>query len=280
MSCKTILVYLNDTGRAERLLEAATALARAHKAHLIGLAVMPPYIVTPAFEAGVASPPIDDHRIAYMADMAKLKAMFAEIGRREELSWEWQEADAGFGTAAAQVLEHARSVDLVVASQDDPKWGYSTLLEAADRIVMDAGRPVLVVPNKGRAVVPPKRVLIAWNSRREAARAAFDAIHLLPHGTDVTVLWADTSSDPVVAGDAPGIDLCTTLARHGLKCDAVTVRAPYGDAAEAILREATARGADLIVMGAYGHTRFREFILGGATRGILARMDRPILMSH
>jgi nucleotide-binding universal stress UspA family protein len=280
MSCKTILVYLNDTARAERLLGAATALARTHKAHLIGLAVVPPFVVTPAFESGGGSPTIDDHRIAYMADIAKLKLMFNDAGRREELSCEWQEADAQFGTTAAVVLEYARSADLVVISQDNASWSYSTFLEASDRIVMEAGRPVLIVPNSGRAVMPAKRVLIAWNGRREAARAAFDAIHLLPHGAAVTVLWVATSSDPVIAGEAPGVDMCTTLARHGFKCEAASAQAPHGDAAEAILREASARGADLIVMGAYGHSRFREFILGGASRDILARMDRPILMSH
>lgn len=280
MSCKTILVYLNDTARAERLLAAATALARANNAHLVGLAVVPPYVVTPAFEAGGASVAIDDHRIAYMADIAKLKAIFDDSGRREEISCEWQVADAEFGTATAQVLDHAHSADFVIMSQDDPDWRYTSFLEGADDIVMQAGRPVLVVPNKGRAVMPPKRALIAWNRRREATRAAFDAVHLLPHGADVTVLWVDTSSDPVMAGEAPGADLCTTLARHGFKCEAASVHAPYGDAAEAILREAASRGADLVVMGAYGHTRLREFILGGATRDILARMDRPILMSH
>jgi nucleotide-binding universal stress UspA family protein len=280
MSCKTILVYLNDITRAERLLGAAAALAQKHKAHLTGLAVVPPYVVTPAYDATAVSTTIDAHRIAYQTDMAKLKAMFNETGRRQELSCEWQEADAEFGSAAAQVLERARSVDLVVMSQDNANWSYSTFLEASDRIVMEAGRPVLVVPNIGRAALPPKRALIAWNGRREATRAAFDAIQLLPHGADVTVLWVDTSSDPVIAGEAPGVDLCTTLARHGFKCEAASAHAPNGDAAEAILREATARGADLVVMGAYGHSRFREFIMGGASRDVLARMDRPVLMSH
>jgi nucleotide-binding universal stress UspA family protein len=280
MSCKTILVYLNDIARAERLLAAAVPIARAHKAHLIGLAVIPPYVVTPAFDPTSVGMTIDAHRTAYMADISKLKAMMIDTGRREEVNCEWQQADAQFGTAAACVLEHARSADLVVMSQDDSSWSYSAFLEASDRIVMEAGRPVLVVPNKGRTAMPPKRALIAWNSRREAARAAFDAIPLLSRGADVTVLWVDTSSDPVVAGDAPGVDVCTTLARHGFKCEAASVQAPLGDAAEAIRREAASRGADLIVMGAYGHSRFREFILGGATRDILARMDRPVLMSH
>jgi nucleotide-binding universal stress UspA family protein len=281
MSCKTILVHLNDITRAERVLAAAIALARAHNAHLIGLAVIPPYVVTPAFDPTSVSMTIDTHRTAYMADVAKLKAMFNETCRREEVSCEWQQADALFGSAAACILERARSADLVVMPQDDAGWSYASLLDAAERVIIEAGRPVLLVPNNGRVALPAKRVLIAWNSRRESARATFDAIPLFSKGADVTVLWVDTASNPVMAADAPGANLCATLARHhGFKCEAASVHAPDGDAAEAIRREANARGADLVVMGAYGHSRFREYILGGATRDSLAWMDRPILMSH
>ena len=280
MPCKTILVYVNDLARAERLLRVATTLARAQKAHLIGLSVIPPYVVIPAYDNSAVAVTVDEHRVSYQAEMAKLKVLFNEAGRQQELSCEWQEADAEFGSAAAQVLAHGRSADLIVISQDKTDWGYSTYLEDADRIVIEAGRPVLVVPNTGRVVTSPKRVLIAWNGRREAARATFDAIQFLLHGGDVTVLWIDTSTDPIFAGDAPGADLCTALARHGFKCEAASARAPNGDVAEAVLREAASRGADLIVMGAYGRSRFREFILGGASRDMLARMDRPVLMSH
>ena len=280
MSCKTILVYLNDVARAERLLGVATALAKTHKAHLVGLAVMPPYVTPVASEAGMAYTAFDDHRIAYTADIAKLEKLFNDACRRDDVSFEWRTADAQYGTAAAQVLAHARGADLAVISQDNPDWNYTGFLEDAARVVIESGRPVLLVPNAGLHAMAPKRALIAWNSRREAVRAAFDAIHLLPHGADVTVLWVDTRSDPVIAGEAPGVDLCTTLARHGFKCEAANVHAPYGDAAEAILREAMTRAVDLIVMGAYGHSRMREFFLGGATRDILIRMDRLVLMSH
>ncbi len=280
MTCKTILVYLNDPKRAARLLEAAVPYAKSHGAHLVGLAVMPPYVVIPAYEAAGVSATVDEHRVAYLADIVKIKALFTETGRKQGLSTEWREADAGFGTAAVQVLEHARSADLVVIAQHDPDWSYSSFLEAADRIVIESGRPVLIVPNAGAIALPPKRVVIAWNGRREAARAAFDALPLLAPKADVTVVWVDTAADRVASGDIAGADLATTLARHGLTCDAATIHAPNGDAAAAILHEAGARGADLVVMGAYGHSRVREFILGGASRDILSRADRPILMSH
>jgi nucleotide-binding universal stress UspA family protein len=280
MACKTILVYLNDIQRAERLLSVAVPLALHHKAHLIGLSVVPPYVIVPAYEAAGAGVTVDDHRIAYISEMGKLKALFNERGQKEGLSIEWSEADANFGTAAAQVLDYARCADLIVISQSNPKWTFTSYLEDENRIVIEAGRPVIVVPNNGKAVAPPKRVLIAWNGRREAARAAFDAAQFLSAGVEATILWVDVPADRLQTGEIPGTDLAIALARHGLTCDVATIHAVNGEAGDAILKEATARGADLIVMGAYGHTRAREFFLGGASRELLSRMDRPILMSH
>jgi nucleotide-binding universal stress UspA family protein len=280
MSCKTILLHLHDISRAERLLRAAVPLARAHEAHLIALAVIPPYVVIPASESAGMTVTIDEHRLAYRQDITKLKARFEDAGKAQQLSIEWREIDAGFGTTAAQVMEHGRSADLVVVAQKDPDWSYTAYLEEPERIAIECGRPVLIVPNKGNIDLPPKRVLIAWNGTREAARAVADATPYLPRGTDVTVLWVDPDDDRRAAGDVPGADLCTSLARHGLSCDAMFIRSTDGDAGGAILREAAIRSADLIVMGAYGHSRLREFLLGGASRDMFARMDRPVLMSH
>lgn len=279
MTCKTILVHLADVRRMEGLLDAAVPLARANGAHLLALVVIPSYVVMPAADAAGASVTIGEHRTAYKQDMVKMKARFDELGKTEPLSLEWREVDAGFAPIAGVIMDHARSADLVILSKKDPDWAYSGLLEAPDRITIECGRPVIMVPNKGMPSFPPKRVLIAWNGTRESARAAFDAASLLPTGTEITALWVNPDKD-WGAGDLPGADLATALARHGFKCDTAVVRAPDGDAGTAIIEEAKARNADLIVMGAYGHTRLREFLLGGASRDILGGMDRPVLMSH
>jgi nucleotide-binding universal stress UspA family protein len=207
-----------------------------------------------------------------------MKSTVSELGRGEALSVEWRETDAGFGTTARTVIEQARSSDLVVISQRDAEWGQSSLFEDPERIAIECGRPVLLIPNHGAVKTPPQRVLISWNGSRESARAAFDATSVLKPGTDVTVAWFDPP--PGVAGAAVGAELCTALARHGLTCEATEVRTTDGNVGAAIRREAAARGVDLIVMGAYGHSRLREFVLGGASRDIFANMDRPVLMSH
>jgi nucleotide-binding universal stress UspA family protein len=139
---------------------------------------------------------------------------------------------------------------------------------------------VLVVPNTGKAAAPAKTITVAWNGRRESARAVFDALPLLKAADDVNVVWINPEQDRAVSGDIPAAELCTTLARHHVKCQASLATAIGGDVGAELLRQASAFGSDLLVMGCYGHSRLREFILGGASRDILKNMRLPVLMSH
>ena len=280
MTYKTILLHLHDSKRAPRLLEAAAPLARAMDAHLIALCVVPPYGVIPAMEGSGTTVTVEEHRDAYRLEMARLKAIFDRETNLQVAKNEWREADAGFGTTVDRIIQHGRACDLVIASQADPTWSYSAHLEEPARLAIEIGRPVVLVPNSGRIKLPPKRVTIAWNGRREAARAVFDTLPLLIKAEEVQVLWVDPERDQPNAGDLPGTELSATLARHGVKCVVSQASAINTDVSGELLRQADAFGSDLLVMGAYGHSRFREFLLGGASRDILASMNRPVLMSH
>jgi len=280
MSYKTILVHLHDKRRAERLLEASIPLARAMSGHLIGLAVLPPFVTIPASEGIGTSVTVDEHRIAYASEMQALKELFTETAKRPDAAFEWREADAGFTTAAGTIIEHGRAADLIVIAQKAAAWGYSEMLEEPERITIGSGRPVLIVPNAGDITMPPQRVVVAWNGTREGTRAVFDALPLLQRAKDVTVLWIDPGKDKAAAGDLPGAELCTSLARHGVCCSAVSVTSDGGDVGRELLTQVKANRADLLVMGAYGHTRWREFFLGGASKHVFANMSCPVLMSH
>ena len=280
MTFKTILVHLHDPARSQRLLSAAVPAARAANSHLIGLSVLPPFYVIPAFDATGAGVLAGEHRDAYAKDMAKLKASFSEATNGQTFAAEWREADAGTGLAADIILGHGRSVDLVVASQRNPDWEGSEQLEDPVRLAMELGRPLLLVPNRGRIHLPPRRVTLAWNGRREAARAAFDALPFLATASDVNVLWVNPERESEKAGDLPGEDISTTLARHGVRCETSRSSAGAADVGSEILRQASAYGSDLIVMGCYGHSRIREFVLGGASRDVMAGSEIPVLLSH
>ena len=279
MTYKTILLHLHDISRAQRLLNVAVPLAQRMNAHLIGLNVMPPYVVLPGGEIG-GGVTVDAHREMYRVDVAKLKAHFQDATCLLAGKAEWREADANFGSAAGTVIEHGRVCDLIIASQKKTDWTLSQYLEEPERIGLESGRPVLLVPNEGKISVPPKRATIAWNGRREAARAVFDALPLLAGTDEVNIVWARPELDPLVAGDLPGADIAATLTRHGLKCLVSQASATGAGVGTELLRQASVFGSDLLVMGVYGHSRLREFILGGASREVLAGMDRLVLMSH
>ena len=154
------------------------------------------------------------------------------------------------------------------------------MLDFADMLATDSGRPVLVIPNEPKAPFAAKRILIGWNGRREATRAAFDALPLLKRAEEVKVLWIDPQNEPNTAGDLAAADLCAALARHGVKCEETASVSPKLSVGETLVFESTKFAWDMLVMGCYGHSRLREFILGGATRHVLSRMTIPVFMSH
>ena len=220
------------------------------------------------------------YRIAYAKDLAIMQRAFAAATSDLVPPAEWRVADASFGTAADRIVEQGHCADLVVLTQADPEWTSSALLEDPERVILSVGRPVLLVPNSGSVAAPPKRVSVAWNGRREAARAVFDALPLLQHAEIVDVIGVNSGQDVSPHGDLPAAEICAALARHGVKCQSSEASAGSGEVGHELLRQAKAFGADLLVMGCYGHSRLREFVLGGASRHVLRHMHLPVLLSH
>lgn len=286
MSYKTILVHVNDERRLPGLLRAAVTLAERQRAHLIGLSVVPPIIIPPTSDIVIAIPSmIDAHRNAYRQREARMKVAFDNATQVQatpgSFTAEWRSLDAyDLASAIQMIMPLARAADLIIASQADPNWEGTIMLDFADLLATDSGRPVLVIPHEPRALFAAKRILVGWNGRREATRAVFDAIPLLKRAEEVKILWIDPQDDSNTAGDLPAADLCAALARHGVKCEETASISPKLSAGETLLFETTKFGWDMLVMGCYGHSRLREFILGGASRHVLSRMTVPVLMSH
>jgi nucleotide-binding universal stress UspA family protein len=179
--------------------------------------------------------------------------------------------------ATREVLsEHARYVDLVVLGQEEHGRG-TGLVEAA---IFGAGRPVLVVPFAGRFDTIGERVLVCWNGSREASRAVHDGMALLTAAQSVRVMAVNQAGGVGAEQDVPAADLAAHLARHGVRASAEHTVAPGIEPAEAILNEVAEGGIDLLVMGAYGHSRIRELVMGGVTRTLLRSMTVPVLMAH
>ena len=203
---------------------------------------------------------------------------FEEALRKNSVEGEWRGVD---GLAAETVALHGRYADLVVVGQSDPehlaKSGESHVPET---VILESGRPVLAIPYFGDIKPIGRTVLVGWKSGREAARAINDAIPLLSHAKSLTVLAIDPKQGISEEGELPAADIaCTwrvTASPRPLptQCPAAS---PEGDV---LLNYVSDLGADLIVAGGYGHSRAREFVLGGATRSLLATMTVPVLFSH
>jgi nucleotide-binding universal stress UspA family protein len=272
VSYKTILVHVDARPRCAERIALAFTLASRFDAHLIALCALersriPSYALA---EAGEVLLEIERRRRAETVRAAEAEFRAAE--RRAGGKAEWRVSN---DDPAAALGVSARYADLVIAGQPEPEDPFGQAF--AGELVLGAGRPVLFVPYAGRFPDAGKRVLVAWNASREAARAVRDALPLLARADAVQVVAFEPGGEH---GETPGADIALYLARHGVRATAARDVAPGLDIGSRILSRAADAAADLIVMGAYGHSRLRELALGGATRTLLEAMTVPVLMAH
>ena len=281
MGLKDILVHLDGTAQAATRLAVAAELARRHGAHLTGLYVvdvmLPIMAAADAGSGAVLGELLDRMRHDALAEAAKVEAGFQETLRREGIAGEWRLAE---GATPEHVALHARYADLCVLGQEDPDGTQQAATATLEAALFDSGRPVLVIPYAGSFETIGSRVLVGWNASAQAARAVHDALPLVRPGGSVTISAVNPRRGIDAHGDEPGADIARHLARHGLTVQVEHTVAPEIGAGDMLLNRASELSADLLVMGAYGHSRLRETILGGVTRTLLRQMTIPVLMAH
>ncbi|MBX6747324.1 MAG: universal stress protein, partial [Acetobacteraceae bacterium] len=270
MQLKDILVHLDATEQARTRLRLAADLARQHDAHLTGLLVVDVMLpaITGADMGGGAmlAELLEQMRQDALADAAKVEAAFREQLRRDGIAGEWRQVE---GPTPEIVALHARYADLVMLGQEDPDAGLPTAGPVIEQALFNTGRPVLLVPYAGRFDTLGRNVLIGWNASREAARAVNDALPLIAQAETATVLAINPRRGLDGHGEEPGADIARHLARHGVKVKVEHTTATDVSDGEVLLNYAADLSADLLVIGGYGHSRFRELVLGGVTRTLL-----------
>jgi nucleotide-binding universal stress UspA family protein len=284
MSFKDILVTLDAAPPARGRIELAAALAKRCKAHLVGL-----HISTAAeaqsqrgyfnsFDQTLLEPLYRDFAEQMQLEAEASRTLFKEAVSRHGVSAEWRQA-AGQPSRIAAL--HGRYADLLVLGQLDPDDIRGPLLRPLpEQVALAIGRPVLVVPYVGSWDQIGRRVLVGWDASREATRAVNDAMPLLETAETVTVLTIDPVGDATRHGEVPGADIALHLARHGIKATVEATVSGDISAGNVLLSRASDLAADLLVIGAYGHSRVRELVLGRTTRTILESMTLPVLMAH
>jgi nucleotide-binding universal stress UspA family protein len=255
----------------------ALSIAATFQAHLAGIAFAYDPAVTPTVMDGLSAGWIDAQKAENLAAAQQAAARFEEAARREGVSAEHRIIESGLGAAPNRFARIARHFDLSVVNQTAPDLAVpdDLLIEAA---LFESGRPTVVVPYIQRDALKLNHVLVCWDHSRNAARAAADALPFLARSNKVEIVIVthhDANYD-----DLPGAGIAEHLARHDLNVELKRLAAADMDVRNAILSYAADCGADFIVMGGYGHSRLREFILGGVTRGMLQSMTVPVLMAH
>ncbi len=278
MSYKTILVQVDNSERAIERIRIAIELAQTYEAHLVGLATVG--MIALANTYGLDGTPA--YMVEAMADMEKLAARAAERfdATAKAAGLNSYESRVRRGDPSYNVCTDARYADLVVLGQAEPAQSTAATPEDLPQtVVLGCGRPVLIIPYAGHFRTVGRRVMFLWNASRESAHAASDALPFFTHADEVRVSVFDAKANVGGHGDEPGNDVATYLARHGAK---VTVNrdTSSGDVGSSVLSRANEFDADLIVMGGYGHSRVREWVLGGVSKTLLEHMTVPVLMSH
>ncbi len=279
MSYKTIVVQLDTSERAPSRLEYALRLAKQFGAHVNGV-----------FSAFTPDP----RSFYVMAGSAEYFEAHREFRRKRrdalERTFQGELLRAG---VSGQWIDHneypkevmpryARYADLVIAGQDDPNDPESFIADHfPEALVLSAGRPVLFTPYVGVFPTLGENVMVAWNGSREATRAVHDALPLLQRAKRTTIVTLNGLKDEPHGSRIPGADIALVLARHGIRAEVAELDGiddvPLGDM---LLSRVSQLNADLVVMGAYGHSRWQELVMGGATRSMLQSMTVPVLMSH
>lgn len=281
MSYKTIIVCLSDKEEAERLLPVAVMVARKFDAHLIGVHSLQRVDIY-----GSLSIQLSGNAMAEMQDIqeehaGEIKQIFEQLTRVEEFVSEWRQITSSTTSAGERLAEQTRCADLVIMSQIDPDQSHPGPADIQRHVIEHGGRPVLVVPRYGEFEHIGNRTLIGWSGTGQCSRAVHDAIPFCKHGTKTHIFWVngnDKSADARL--ESSGLEIAGALSRHGINATAAhrtKSEIPIGDE---LLNEASDAGADLIVTGAYGHSKLYDFVIGATTSHLLKYMTSPVLFSR
>jgi nucleotide-binding universal stress UspA family protein len=275
---KDLVVNLNVGTSRDPATAFAVSIAAAFQAHIEGIAFAYDPAISPNFLDGMSAGWIDAQRAENLAAARQAVDRFEAAAGREGVSAEHQIIESGIGEAPKLFAFIARHFDLSVVGQTEPDLALpdDLLIEAA---LFESGRPTIVVPYIQQGPLKLDRVLVCWDHRRSAARAVADAMPFLERSNKVEIVTV-RRDDRKSGEELPGAAIGEHLARHGLNVEVKQVIAPDLDVANTVLSYAADTSADFIVMGGYGHSRLREFVLGGATRGMLQSMTVPVLMAH
>nr|WP_321458248.1 universal stress protein [uncultured Cohaesibacter sp.] len=278
MAIKDIVCLLDiETDLTTATIQIASELTAQMGAHLTGVAPL----IEPIVPALMVQP-VPDQFITDARNRAKEKAetaiaRFSEYASVNGIPFETRILDIMPG-GLDTLLNHARMCDLIVIGQDNPERPEPLRVDLIEASLFDSGRPILLIPYVGVEAFSAKKIMVAWDGSKTAAHAVYAAMSILEKADEVEITMVD--ADKLHLPGDPGADLAVYLSRHGVNVSVQKLTSTEEGIADTMIKYVASAGIDLVVMGGYGHSRVREFILGGATRGMLESMPVPCLMAH
>ncbi|NND90089.1 MAG: universal stress protein [Granulosicoccus sp.] len=279
MAYKTILAHMSNEEVSPAVLKVASLLADRHSAHLVGLHIQPPLDLY----VSELPMPIDvtrEYSKRQRQKQARLSDLFESATQTQNYVSEWRCVDAMADSVLNALVEQGNTADLMVISQTEGDDSDSRFRHLPEHVLMACGRPLMVVPAGSLVDTVAERILVAWDGRRESTRALFGALPLLRRASEVRLHRINQPHKDRHRIVGITEELANTLGRHGVALEIVHSDAHGNEIAEELMGFTRDMDADLMVMGCYGHSPLREFVLGGTTRTILAETPIPVLMSN
>jgi len=278
MCYKDILVHLDNSSSLNGRLHAAAMLALSHQARLIGVFVSPrnniPNYISAQIDSSLRTKIADGQNL----EVGKIKTAFEVTLKNNNLSGQWVHEN---GDTLDVITTHARHADLLVLGQFNPEDNaIQYQQDMTDRLILASGRPVLVVPYIYKNAVFGQKIIIGWDGSRTATRAIHDALPILKTAKKTTVMCVKKNSNEILDDQPPGQNIAVHLSRHGVNAKAQHIISSEIKPATMLLNLAAEEGADMMVIGAYGHARIKELVMGGVTMHLLESMPLPVLFSH
>ncbi|MET3108532.1 nucleotide-binding universal stress UspA family protein [Oxalobacteraceae bacterium GrIS 2.11] len=275
MSYSSVVVFLDNSSASKKRLEFAFQFAQKHRAHLTGIHMSYGPLL-PFDPYGQVSGVALDWEAEVKKKQHESKEYFNQQAKGFDVNVDW---DCYRDNLMAEVLARARVADLCIVGQvASGSTDNEISRDFFTHFAINVGRPVLFVPYDKSFPASFEKIVVAWDGGREAGRAISDALPLLREARIVSVISVIPKKDS--SDDLPDVDIGTFLARHKVNVEVEKIERVSSEAAEFILSRVDLKSANLLVMGAFGHSRFSEFILGGMTRSVMKKMNVPVFMSH
>lgn len=279
MTYKDLLVQVDDSAACKARVDAAIELAGRFDAHLTALYLIPEIMLPVAVEGYIGA---DMYTNIEQQERERGEAVlegFRQAAEAETIEYDTRMDQAAVAEFSDRLEVQSRYTDLLIVGQPDHTEDGPMMPSPGD-VALSASAPVLIAPFIGQKSGFGKRPMIAWNASREAARAVKGAMPFIERADAVDVVTVAPREGRDAHGELPGADIALHLARHGVEVDVQRLEGGDIDVGNALLSHAADRDSDLLIMGCYGHSRLREWMLGGATRTILQSMTVPIVMAH